>query len=123
MLLSGMDNHLVGLGNMAEEMAPNQRGRPGYEGHLNLRAALPEVMQDAGYKTYMTGKWHLGLTEETSPAARGFDRSFAMLQGGAGVFSNMLPIVGLSLPSTDAMARSCGSCRQISTAPLPIPMK
>lgn len=95
MLMSGMDNHLVGLGNMAEEMAPNQEGRPGYEGHLNLRAAaLPEVMQDAGYKTYMTGKWHLGLSEETSPAARGFDRSFAMLQGGAGAFSNMLPIVG-----------------------------
>ena len=95
MLLSGMDSHRAGLGNMAEEMAPNQAGQPGYEGHLNFSvAALPEVLQDAGYRTLMTGKWHLGLEERTSPAARGFDRSFAMLQGGAGAFDNMLPIVG-----------------------------
>ena len=95
MLLSGNDSHLVGLGNMAEELAPNQQGKSGYEGYLNLRvAALPEVLRDAGYHTYMTGKWHLGLTRETSPAARGFEKSFAMLQGGAGAFSNMLPIVG-----------------------------
>ena len=42
----------------------------------------------------MTGKWHLGLTRETSPAARGFEKSFAPLQGGAGAFGNMLPIIG-----------------------------
>ena len=37
MLLSGTDNHLAGLGNMGEMLAPNQRGKPGYEGHLNDR--------------------------------------------------------------------------------------
>ena len=42
----------------------------------------------------MTGKWHLGLTRETSPAARGFEKSYALLPGGAGAFANMLPIVG-----------------------------
>lgn len=95
MLLSGTDTHLAGLGNMFEELAPNQRGKPGYEGFLNTRvAALPELLQDDGYRTYMTGKWHLGLTEESSPAGRGFDKSFAMLQGGAGAFSNMLAVVG-----------------------------
>ncbi len=95
MLLSGVDSHLAGLGTMAEEPAPNQQGVPGYEGYLNFRvAALPEVLQDAGYRTYMTGKWHLGLTEETGPVARGFDRAFAMLNGGAGAFANMLPLVG-----------------------------
>ncbi len=95
MLLSGTDNHIAGLGNMAEDMAPNQEGQPGYEGYLNFRvAALPELFQESGYNTYMTGKWHLGLTEETEPAARGFDKSFALLQGGAGHFDNMLPIVG-----------------------------
>jgi arylsulfatase len=95
MLLSGVDNHVAGLGNMHEELSPNQKGKPGYEGHLNFRvAALPEVLQDAGYNTYMTGKWHLGLGEETSPSARGFDRTFTLLDGGAGAFDNMLPIVG-----------------------------
>lgn len=95
MLLSGTDSHIAGLGNMHEATAPNQQGHPGYEGYLNFRvAALPELFKDAGYNTYMTGKWHLGLTKETNPAARGFNKSFALLQGGAGHFANMLPIVG-----------------------------
>lgn len=95
MLLSGVDHHLAGLGNMAEDMAPNQQGKPGYEGHLNFAvAALPEVMQANGYRTLMAGKWHLGMDQQTGPAARGFDHSFASLQGGAGHFANMLPIVG-----------------------------
>jgi arylsulfatase A-like enzyme len=95
MLMSGTDSHIAGLGGMAESLAPNQKGRSGYEGHLNFSvAALPEVFQDAGYHTYMTGKWHLGLTEETSPAARGFDKSFILGQGGAGHFSNMLQLFG-----------------------------
>src|SRR3546814_6709547 len=29
----------------------------------------------------MSGKWHLGLTPERGPAARGFERSYALLQG------------------------------------------
>ena len=94
MLMSGTDHHLAGLGNMAEELRANQQGHPGYEGFLNTRvAALPELLRSAGYHTYMTGKWHLGVTAETSPAARGFERSFALTKGGAGHFSD-LPLVG-----------------------------
>ncbi len=94
MLMSGTDNHLAGLGNMFEELRSNQNGHPGYEGHLNTSvAALPEILKDGGYHTFMAGKWHLGLTEETSPAARGFDRSFGIVQGGGGHFNDM-PIVG-----------------------------
>lgn len=90
MLFSGTDNHLAGLGNMAEERRANQEGKPGYEGHLNFRvAALSELLQDSGYQTYMTGKWHLGLTKGTSPAARGFDKSYALLEGGAGHFDSL----------------------------------
>ena len=83
MLFSGTNSHLAGLGTMAE--FPNERfGKPGYEGYLNFGvASLADLMTDAGYNTYMSGKWHLGLTEQTSPAARGFRRSFALLEGAA----------------------------------------
>lgn len=42
-------------------------------------AALPELMQDAGYHTLLSGKWHLGLKADHVPSKRGFDRSFALL--------------------------------------------
>ena len=94
MLLSGTDNHLAGLGNMAYELRANQHGNPGYEGYLNFRvAALPELMYSAGYHTYMAGKWHMGMTKETSPGARGFEHYFSLLQGGAGHLDQM-PLVG-----------------------------
>jgi len=95
MLMSGVDNHLAGIGNMVETMAENQKGHQGYEGYLNFRvASLAEILKSGGYHTYMTGKWHLGLDVETSPARRGFDKSYVLLEGGAGHFANMLPLVG-----------------------------
>ena len=73
MLLSGVDTHLNGLGNMDEWTAPNQRGVPGYEGYLNNRVVtLPQLLKDAGYHTYMVGKWHMGKAPDQIPAARGF---------------------------------------------------
>ena len=87
MLMSGVDHHLVGLGAMSEHIAPNQIDQPGYEGYLNKSVVtIADRLSEADYQTYMAGKWHLGLTEETSPAARGFDRSYALLPGGAGHF-------------------------------------
>jgi len=94
MLLSGTDNHLAGLGAMAGDAAPNQEGVPGYEGYLSPKVvSLAELLRDGGYHTYMTGKWHLGMTEEASPAARGFEKSFTLLPGGAGHLDT-LPLVG-----------------------------
>jgi arylsulfatase A-like enzyme len=84
MLLSGTDNHVAGLGVMGAAANPAQRGQPGYEGYLNFRvASLADLLRDAGYRTYMTGKWHLGAEVETGPAARGFDRSFVSIDGAA----------------------------------------
>ncbi len=96
MLLSGVDNHLSGLGNMVERLADNQKGHPGYEGRLNNRVlSLAEVLGDSGYRTYMTGKWHLGSTaDKADPSHRGFAKSFALLDSGAGAFDNMLPLMG-----------------------------
>ena len=89
MLLSGVDTHLNGLGNMDEWAAPNQWGIDGYEGVLNDRVAtLPQLLKEAGYHTYMTGKWHLGKKPEQIPAARGFERDFSLLDG-AGSYWDM----------------------------------
>ena len=96
MLMSGTDNHLAGFGDMAELITAEQRGKPGYEGFLNNRvAAIPEVLKEAGYRTVMAGKWHLGNAENQSPAARGFDRSYAMTMGGASHFGDQTGIVAL----------------------------
>ena len=89
MLLSGTDNHVAGLGNMGELLAPNQVGRPGYEGVLNKRvASVAELLRDNGYHTYMAGKWHLGLEPDEIPRARGFERDFSTLVGGGSHFND-----------------------------------
>ena len=89
MLLSGVDTHLNGLGNMDEWTAPNQRGVDGYEGVLSDRVVtLPQLLKDAGYHTYMAGKWHLGKAPDKIPAARGFERDFSLLDG-AGSYWDM----------------------------------
>ena len=89
MLLSGTDNHVAGLGNMGELNAPNQVGKPGYEGVLNKRvASIAELLSDNGYHTYMAGKWHLGLKPDQSPRARGFERDFSLLVGGGSHFDD-----------------------------------
>jgi len=82
MMLSGVDTHLNGLGNMNEWTAPNQVGKDGYEGDLNNRVVtIPQLLKEVGYHTYMVGKWHLGKSPDKIPAARGFERDFTMLDG------------------------------------------
>ncbi len=96
MLLSGTSNHQAGVGSMRIKRAydggalpdPDSTGlgQPGYEGHLSERvAALPEILKAAGYHTYMTGKWDLGMALEEShmPASRGFESSFILTTGTA----------------------------------------
>ncbi len=81
-LISGTDHHLAGIGAMAELTPSHLKGQPGYEGYLNERSlSIAEVLRDNGYRTYISGKWHLGLTPETNAQARGFDHSFTLLQG------------------------------------------
>ena len=90
MLMTGMDSHIAGLGNMAETVADNQMGQPGYEGHLSARVdTVAEILKSAGYHTYMAGKWHLGMHPDRSPRSRGFEQSFAMLYGAGSHFSDM----------------------------------
>jgi arylsulfatase len=95
-LYTGVDNHRNGYGTMEGDWAPNQVGLRGYEGHLNFDVVtFPKLLQDAGYHTSISGKWHQAYpaTEESLwPDKRGFDRSFTLLQGGAGHFSDQQPM-------------------------------
>lgn len=78
MLLSGNDNHIAGMGSQGV-----QSDRFGYEGRLTDRVAtIPELLRDAGYHTYMAGKWHLGDTLGSTPHERGFEHSFVLTAGG-----------------------------------------
>jgi arylsulfatase len=90
MMLTGTDNHIAGIGNMAEWSGAAQKGKPGYEGHLNTRLpSLASLLRDSGYHTVMAGKWHLGDKSDQWPAARGFDRDLTMLQGAGSHWADM----------------------------------
>lgn len=59
---------------------PHQAGFPLMDGSLPSNCVtLPEVLKDAGYGTYMVGKWHLGT--KVGPTQRGFDEFYGMLGG------------------------------------------
>lgn len=91
MLMSGMDNHIAGIGNMAETVADNQMGLPGYEGHLREEVpTIAERLSENGYRTVMAGKWHLGMKRELSPGARGFDYALSFSFGGGSHYSDLL---------------------------------
>ncbi|MCZ0951647.1 MAG: sulfatase-like hydrolase/transferase, partial [Rhodospirillaceae bacterium] len=51
-------------------------------------ATIAELLQDAGYSTFMTGKWDLGNVAGYTPADRGFDQSFAFLTRTSGYFAD-----------------------------------
>ena len=92
-LFSGVDNHLAGLGTMGELRTPVMEGNSGYAGHLNFDVvALPELLSEAGYQTYIAGKWHLGLDRDTDPFARGFNKSFALLPAGGSHWNDQKPL-------------------------------
>ena len=85
--LTGVDNHVAGIGTMYENIAPNQVGKPGYETYINDRVVtVAELLRDAGYDTLMSGKWHLsgpGWQKGTTPHDRGFEDAFVLLESGA----------------------------------------
>ena len=69
MLHTGIDNNTSAIG-------PRRNYRLSPDA-----ATLAEVLREAGYHTYMTGKWDLGRSAEQVPSARGFEQVFALLPG------------------------------------------
>ena len=60
-------------------MTGDQR-QPGYRGSLQPNCVtIAQVLKSAGYKTAMTGKWHVG--DNVSPIARGFDDFYGWTRG------------------------------------------
>ena len=84
MLLTGVDNHLAGVPNIPEMLAPEQRAQAHYQGVLGGNVVtVATLLEDAGYHTYMTGKWHLGASPDKRPSRRGFERTVALMDSGA----------------------------------------
>ena len=83
MLLTGVDNHRNGVGNLREAMPQEHMGKPGYQGSLNTNVVtIATLLKDAGYRTSITGKWNVGSEPRNLPDQRGFDRS--IVQGDTG---------------------------------------
>lgn len=80
-LLTGLYPHQAGMGRMTDNL-----GTPSYLGELNDRCVtIAQVLQTAGYATYMSGKWHVTQLENPDnwPRQRGFDRFYGILGGSA----------------------------------------
>jgi len=79
MLLTGVDSHRNGHGNLRETMPREHLGKPGYLGSLVPNVVtLGTLLRDGGYRTYVAGKWNVGSEPDNLPDRRGFDRSFVM---------------------------------------------
>jgi hypothetical protein len=54
MLLTGVDNHRNGVGNLREAMPTEHLGKPGYQGSLTRNVVtVASLLQDSGYRTYI----------------------------------------------------------------------
>ena len=84
MLLTGIDNHRTGVATIEEVLPPEQEGKPGYSLHFEPGVlTIADRLKAAGYRTYMSGKWHLGHGPGQLPNGHGFDRSLALDASGA----------------------------------------
>jgi arylsulfatase len=87
-LLTGLHPHQTGVGVLAQGIDD----RPdGYQGHLDDRCTtVAEILQRHGYRTALTGKWHLArnpfVPDGTWPTRRGFDEFYGTLVGAGSYF-------------------------------------
>ncbi len=87
-LLTGLYPHQCGMG----WLTAADLGQPEYRGELSPDSAtLAETLSGSGYRTYLSGKWHLthrdhqGIesSQDSWPLQRGFDRFYGVLRGGS----------------------------------------
>ena len=89
-LLTGLYQHQAGIGHMMYD-----GGSDGYRGDLSVNAVtIAEVLKQAGYATYMSGKWHVTPLQPSKedpskhnwPLQRGFDKFFGTIHGAGSFF-------------------------------------
>lgn len=96
-LLTGLYAHKTGLGYMTAQ----DYGKPGYRGDLNFQSVtIAEALGEAGYASYMAGKWHVNLDfspdglKHNWPLQRGFDRFFGTLIAAGSYWDPMTLVEG-----------------------------
>ncbi len=137
-LLTGLYAHQAGIGHMVENY-----GIPAYQGYLRTDCVtIAEMMREAGYQTWMVGKWHVGgnqapndpstwhpgTPEQPTPLDRGFESFYGTL-GGAGSYyrppllmeqGKFVDRPGESFYYTQALGdHACGMLRQAVAAGKP----
>ncbi|MCG8310655.1 MAG: arylsulfatase [Cytophagales bacterium] len=79
-LMTGISPHLAGVGGMVNHQVAEEESP--YQGYLNDNCVtIAEVLKPAGYRTYMTGKWHIGEFRPVYPVDRGFDKYYGLISG------------------------------------------
>jgi arylsulfatase A-like enzyme len=71
-------------------------------------ATLPSLLRQAGYRTSLVGKWHLGFEPRFSPLRHGFDEFFGIKSGGADYFTHTGRTGALDLWDGDVAADRAG---------------
>jgi len=85
-LMTGLHPHQTGIGILNYDDSPE-----GYPGTLNDRnVTLAEALGTAGYRSYLSGKWHLSgdihTPTDSWPTRRGFDAFYGTLEGAGSFF-------------------------------------
>jgi len=84
-LLTGLHPHQAGVGAMVKFDRAEEENA--YQGYLNNHCVtLAEVLKGAGYKTMISGKWHVGEIRGQWPVDRGFDHHYGLVSGAMNYF-------------------------------------
>ena len=107
-LLTGLYPHQAGVGHMDYDA-----GLPGYQGDLSQQSVtIAQVVKEAGYSTYMSGKWHVSkhighwtgqdslTSKDNWPMQKGFDAFFGTILG-AGSFFDPITLTSGNTPITE----------------------
>jgi len=85
-LLTGEYPHTVGMGYMVT-LANAKYEAGSYQGFLDDKyPTIAEDLRQAGYSTYMSGKWHVGERPQHWPLTRGFEHYYGLISGASSYF-------------------------------------